>query len=236
MSLLTQPSVPPPLPAQRASRRRSLRRAVELECQVLSDLWDGQAPFLATNLSPEGLWLQTPLPLEQGEELLLTLSPPRWSEREPLVALAQVARVAMFRRRNEPQGAGMGLSFVDIDGGQQGALESCLLGLPPPLPSRTRAARVLAQTAALPPPADDEPLLVLDDGTSFVLCAEGELLTAQRPTRIQVAVAVQLAPLAPAPATPDKPRRRHRRRAAGIQRPRVTLRRPRLTLVPDLAS
>lgn len=234
MSLLTQPSLPPPLPAQRASRRRSLRRAVELECQVLSDLWDGQAPFLATNLSPEGLWLQTPLPLEQGEELLLTLSPPRWSEREPLVALAQVARVAMFRRRNEPQGAGMGLSFIDIDGGQQGALESCLRGLPPPLPSRTRAARVLAQTAALSPPVDDEQLLVLDDGTSFVLSAEGELLTAQRPTRVQVAVSVQITPLGP--VAPEAPRRRHRRRTAGMKRPRITLRRPRLSLVPDLAS
>lgn len=232
MNLRAQPTVPPPLPAQRASRRRSLRRAVALECQVLSDLWDGQAPFVATNLSPEGLWLQTPLPLERGEELLVTLSPPRWGEREPLMALAQVARVGMFRRRGEATGAGMGLSFVDIDAAQRAALGRCLRGLPPPLPSPARRARAIAEAAGVAFVGDDERLLELDDGTCFAFCAEGELLTAARSGRVQVAVPVQLAPIGAQAAA----RRRHRRRAPDVSRPRVTLRRPRLRLVPDLAS
>jgi hypothetical protein len=235
MSLLSQPSVPPPLPAQRESRRRSLRRAVQVECQVLSDLWEGQAPFLSSNLSPEGLWLQTSLPLERGEELLVTLSPPRWSEDEPLVALAQVARVGMYRRRSEPRASGMGLRFVDIEAAQRLALESCLLGLPPPLPSPARVARALAQHTAPATPVGDETLLTLDDGECFLWSAESELLTSSRPGRIQIAVPVQLVPTKPGAPASAKPRRKHRR-VGGVARPRVTLRRPRLSLVPDLAS
>ena len=44
-------------------RRFEVRRAVHLTCAVRSELWDGPAPFLATDLSASGLRLCSPLAL-----------------------------------------------------------------------------------------------------------------------------------------------------------------------------
>jgi hypothetical protein len=118
------------------SRRRSLRRAVRVETDVVSDLWDGPVPLLATDLSLHGLWLESELPLEPGAELLVTLVPPRWQGDEPFVALAEVARVGLFRRQREARPSGMGLTFLDFERTHEQRLRAALRGLPPPLPKR----------------------------------------------------------------------------------------------------
>ena len=153
--------------------RRALRRAVHMECAVESDLWDGAAPLLATDASAFGLWLATDLALESGAELLVTFRPPRWPQySSPVTALAQVVRVGLPRRRADAGPAGMGLVFADIDRDQSEQMADLMRGLPPPLPSIARLPESDPATAI------EE--IVLDDGSRFVLIAEGPLLTGGR--------------------------------------------------------
>ncbi len=175
------------------SRRRSLRRAVRLEADVASDLWDGSVPLLATNVSMHGLWLESELPLDAGAQLLVSLVPPRWQGAEPFVALAEVARVGLFRRQREQRSSGMGLTFIDFERLHEQQLREALRGLPPPLPVRNTVRPpplpqrvVLGQGVVLAPshPSVEEigrlPQLTLDNGQTFTLRAEAELLTAGR--------------------------------------------------------
>ena len=162
-----------------SSGRRALRRAVTLDCEVFSDRWDGPVSLPATDLSHLGLWLQTPLPLERGDEIIVSLVPPRWPFSSPLLALAMVVRVGLYRRRDEIDTSGMGLAFADMEANEVSALIESLRGLPPPLPA--------SRTVALPGPAisKSEPavlerILRLDDGSFYVFNAESVLLTGGR--------------------------------------------------------
>ena len=115
--------------------RTTVRRAVRLCCVVRSTLWDGVAPHLVTDLSIDGAWLATDLPLEAGERLLLTFRPPRWPAGErPLRLRAEVVRVELPRRRTDLRQAGMGVRVLDLDSGTRARLAGALRGLPPPLP------------------------------------------------------------------------------------------------------
>lgn len=114
-------------------KRRSLRRAVSLECEVESDLWEGQAPFRVTDLSEDGLWLRTGLPIECGEQVLVSFAPPRWPSPKPIVAMASVVRVALSRRRSDEERSGMALKLLDLDPTDAQLLRATLRGLPPPL-------------------------------------------------------------------------------------------------------
>ncbi|HEX2677456.1 MAG TPA: PilZ domain-containing protein [Polyangiales bacterium] len=162
-----------------STRRKSLRRAVRLEADVLADLWDGPVPFVATNLSPDGLFLESDLPLEIGSELIVSFVPPRWQTSEPVTALAEVARVGLFRRRRERRMSGMGLRFLELENCESDLLAEALRGLPPPLPKRSDRHT----TIELVRPSLDEgafPQVVLADGSRFTFRAEGALLTAGR--------------------------------------------------------
>jgi len=173
-------------------RRRSLRRAVQLECALVSDLWEDSAPHLATDLSIEGAWLCSALPLEPGTEVVVSFRPPRWPwKAPPLTTLAEVARVGMPRRRDDHQPAGMGLSFVAMDDAERERLAAALRGLPPPLPG-------LAGLAPRVTPGIEETQLVVD-GVPASFTALGPLLTGGRPRAI--------APLAPRVPSASPPRR-----------------------------
>ena len=117
------------------SRRSVLRRAVQVECEVVSDYWDEPLPMPASDLSHQGLWLDTPLPIETGEQLLVALTPPD-GRAKPLHAVAEVARVGLWRRRRDRFPVGMGLRFVDIHRTDRERLRQSLLGIPPRLPRR----------------------------------------------------------------------------------------------------
>lgn len=166
-------------------QRRSLRRAVSIDCEIESDLWDGQVPFRVTDLSDDGLWLRTGLSIECGEQLLVSFAPPRWPKPQPLVALASVVRVAMPRRRSDGELSGMALQLLDLEPEDRQLLRSSLHGLPP----RLRVEKVRGAK-----PADSEPTplcpmsyilshesrFVLTDGTEIDLVAEAPLLTGGR--------------------------------------------------------
>ena len=161
-----------------ANARKALRRAVSLECETRSALWDETAPLLATDLSTEGIWLNSDLPLDIGERLVLSFRPPRWPEWGwPVTVLAEVVRVGLPRRRDDRGPAGMGLRFLDLDPEQGVRMASSLRGLPPPLPpAMPRAVRPRARAADAP--LEEHWLLV--DGIEIELVAEAALLSTGR--------------------------------------------------------
>ena len=165
------------------SRRTSLRRAVQLEIDVMSDLWHGTVPLLATNLSVQGAWLESELALAVGDELRLAFEPPHWSGLPRVQTRATVARVSLLRRRRDAGRAGMGLRFSGLSVSTLRCLDYALRGLPPPLPSLSRP--FVPDYGHF---ADDPAVMQLDDGVSYVLCAEAPLLSAGRPVARAAAV------------------------------------------------
>jgi hypothetical protein len=165
------------------SRRHSLRRAVELEIDVMSDLWHGAVPLLATNLSVHGAWLESELALSVGDELRVAFEPPHWSGLPRLQTRATVARVSLLRRRRDAGRAGMGLRFSGLSTTTLRCLDYALRGLPPPLPSLSRPCAPEHGHFA-----DDPAVIQLDDGVSYLLCAEAPLLSVGRPVARPAAV------------------------------------------------
>ena len=94
-------------------KRRSLRRAVGLECALQSDLWDGSVSLSAVERVERGrLDRQRPTRSTRGEELVLSFFPPGARRGEEVWAVAEVARVGLWRRRLDPWPPGMGLTFA----------------------------------------------------------------------------------------------------------------------------
>lgn len=122
--------------ASQAYARRALRRAVRFECELLSDHWDDGVPHAVTDLSPLGLWIATPLPLETGEEVLVSFTPPRGPRRRDLILVGEVVRAVLRRRRSDDEPTGMGVEFRGMLPHERAVLHACLFGLPPPLPRR----------------------------------------------------------------------------------------------------
>jgi hypothetical protein len=204
------------MPPQAPSRRSTLRRAVQLECAVHSPLWEGPAWYLATDVSPHGLWLTTDLALGVGERLMLCFRPPRWPEWcWPVTAFGEVVRVSLARRRADHRAAGMAVRFSEIDPVASSEMALLLKGLPPPLPRR----RALESAVAV----DSPRALVLDDGTCFELRAEAALLTAGRPaaTTASATPAVTTAACLEPRSSSSRRRKRARKRARALgPRPR----------------
>lgn len=118
-------------------KRHSVRRGVHIECNVLAEGWDEPVPYDVEDLSGGGMYLSTPLPLEEGTEMYVALRPRGWPGSVDLIARAVVRRVEMRRRRAEKRRAGMGIAFVDLPEDDVEALEACLYGTPPALTPRT---------------------------------------------------------------------------------------------------
>jgi len=203
-------------PLQATSRRSTLRRAVQLDCAVHSPLWDGPAWYLATDVSPHGLWLSTDLTLGVGERLMLSFRPPRWPEWcWPVTAFGEVVRVSLARRRSDKRAAGMAVRFSEIDPVARAEMTLLLKGLPPPLPRRSALESAID--------VDSPCALVLDDGTRFELRAEAALLTAGRPIATEALATPAIPPTVSVEAKPPANRRRKRAR----KRARALTRRPR---------
>ena len=89
--------------------RRAGRRLVNLECEVHCELWGEPIPHRVTDVSEDGLWIQTDLLLEVGTEVTLTFYPPDWDE--PLCVAGTVQRVLMRTRADGAGAVGMGIGF-----------------------------------------------------------------------------------------------------------------------------
>jgi hypothetical protein len=115
-----------------AGRRSAVRRALTLTCQVMSDLWEGPAPHVARDLSPKGVWLDTELPLEVGEKIVLSITPPGLAF--PLYLYGRVSRVRLARRSSDEFSSGMGVEFERVSEWDARTLDRALAGLPVPKP------------------------------------------------------------------------------------------------------
>jgi hypothetical protein len=152
------------------SRRRSIRRAVRLPAEVTSSAWQEPMHLLVSNLSAHGLWLQCDRALPVGASIGLRFMPPQWHE-APLQCAGTIAWACLGRRRSDAgRSPGMGVRFVDMPASTCKRLESALAGLPPPLPGRELDESLLAQIR-----------LQLEDGSSFLLRAESDLLSEPAP-------------------------------------------------------
>ncbi|MEM9187865.1 MAG: PilZ domain-containing protein [Myxococcota bacterium] len=123
-----------------ANSRRALRRAVHLECDLLSEVWDAPATHLATNLSPYGIWVDATFPLDIGDPVVLAFAPPN-TDVELLID-GTVRRAELRRRARDPRPSGMGIEFGYLSPADAELLQQSLRGLPPPLREPSTAPRV----------------------------------------------------------------------------------------------
>jgi hypothetical protein len=112
--------------------RETLRRVVRIPCDLVSATFDEPVELEITDLSPDGAFLATSLPLEDGEELDLAFEVPRL--RRLLAVKARVRRAALYRRKQDEKGSGMGIEFLDLSDAARDALGVALYGIPPRLP------------------------------------------------------------------------------------------------------
>ncbi len=130
-------------------KRRALRRAVELPCDLVSRYLDEPLLYWATDLSPFGLWLETPVPMQLGEQVVLSFQPAVWWPSREITVFAEVVRVTNGRRASaRPARTGMGLEFLDLDFNEQRALSAWLRGRPPPLPRRRKRSGIVTNRVA----------------------------------------------------------------------------------------
>jgi hypothetical protein len=113
-------------------KRTATRRAVRLKCQVMSDVWEGPAPHVIRDLSSRGVFLDSDLPLEVGEKVVVAVTPPGVAF--PLYLYGRVRRVRFARRSTDGFSTGMGIEFERISGWDARTLERALVCLPEPAP------------------------------------------------------------------------------------------------------
>jgi hypothetical protein len=127
------------------SDRRSVRRSVFVDCQVVRERGFELMGERAVDLSPDGMLLLCDRPARLGEVLIVTFRVPgsqRWID-----TFGSVVRTVSGRRRND-RGPALGLSFEPLASEENRLLRGALARFPPIFPAR--APRIdYAATAAL---------------------------------------------------------------------------------------
>jgi hypothetical protein len=116
-----------------AQQRRSVRRALDVECRVVRERDSRVIARRSVDLSPQGMLVVTDVPILTGEPLWVIFRLPRsdaWMGAE-----ATVARVVHGRRPGDP-GRCVGVEFDALDQGSARYLRHVLRRVPPPLPMR----------------------------------------------------------------------------------------------------
>jgi len=128
-----------------ARQRRSVRRAVTTDCQVVSEHEFVLVGHRAVDVSAEGLLVESRLPASIGDPVIISMRAPgtRWW----LDAEARVARIIRGLRRSD-EGRFFGLRFISMSALDRAVLRASLEGRPPPLPRR-RVRRDYATTVRL---------------------------------------------------------------------------------------
>jgi hypothetical protein len=137
--------------------RRSVRRALAIECSIECESWDGTVSLPATDISNDGLWVESDVALNPGEELVVSFQLPGAPLEERIWATARVARVGLWRRRDDVRPSGMGLVFTYCSESDRRRLQAFLVGRPPPLPPVCvrRSAREVEDSMTLLPPSGE---------------------------------------------------------------------------------
>jgi hypothetical protein len=118
-----------------ADERRSVRRDVEVECQVVRAQGGEVLAERAVDLSIDGMLVLSSAACVLGESMLATFRLPGTASW--LTVPARVARVIAGRRHNDP-GRAIALEFEVLDVEVQRSLRAALEMLPEPPPGRAR--------------------------------------------------------------------------------------------------
>lgn len=117
-----------------ARDRLSVRRAVELDCQVVTESDFRLVGVRAQDVSTRGMFVHSTLDVEVGESLLLSLKVPRtqlWIDAEAVIVRH------VHGRRNGETARGVGIHFTRMDTISRVMLSTSLIGHPPPVPMRS---------------------------------------------------------------------------------------------------
>ncbi len=117
----------------RCNHRKTIRRAVRVECQVVRERDFKLLGRSAIDVSTRGMLVETDTAVLTGEDVLVAFKSPR--SRTWFDCQATVARVVHGRRPYD-RGRFLGLEFETLDDWQSFVLRSELRGLPPPFPKR----------------------------------------------------------------------------------------------------
>ena len=118
------------------TKRYEIRKAKKTDMELISSYWDDTVSLMATDISPEGAFVATDLPLEQGEHVVISfkLDDP---EKE-YVIFAEVTRVCLNRRTTDKGLSGMGLKFLDAKPFERLSIREFVRKVPPPVPGASR--------------------------------------------------------------------------------------------------
>jgi hypothetical protein len=129
----------------RRSQRRSIRRAVRLECEVVRDHDFKRIASRAVDLSPDGMLVLADAQVLTGEEVIVSFRTPKstvWFD-----TVGTIARVIHGRRPGD-YGPCLGIQFAMTEELSRALLASNLRSLPPPLPRRATRLDYAAMVAA----------------------------------------------------------------------------------------
>lgn len=128
-----------------AEGRRSKRRSVLIDCQVVREHDFSLIGERAVDLSPHGMLLSSNRSVRMGEELIVTFRVP--GTKVWIDTTAIVVRL-VHGRRNGDRGPAVGLAFAPLASDEDRMVRGALVPFPPTLPARP--GRVdYAATAAL---------------------------------------------------------------------------------------
>lgn len=116
-----------------ARKRRVMRRAARLDCQVVRERDFRLVGSRGLDVSPHGMLVMAQEPILTGEPVIVTFRLPmglRWFD-----AQGTIARVVHGRRPGD-RGRCLGVEFDGFDQDARLWLEQALRGVPPPLPAR----------------------------------------------------------------------------------------------------
>lgn len=125
--------------------RKTLRRGVDVACELYSDWWDDAVALDARDLSADGIWLESALNLRPGDRVRVTFRPPNWRGGVPIVADGVVRRVDHQKAKRWGSSSGMGIEFRGLEPWAREALNEALTGLPPALPEQGLRSHVREQ-------------------------------------------------------------------------------------------
>jgi len=113
--------------------RRAIRRAIQIDCEVVRERDFKLVAKKTFDLSTDGMLVPTSLDVEPGEELLVSFSVTPFGIYFDTEATA--ARIVRGYRR-EDQGPCVGVKFNPLDPIARQILRGALRRVPPPLPRR----------------------------------------------------------------------------------------------------
>jgi hypothetical protein len=122
------------------NNRYEIRKAYQTGIEVISSLWDDTVNLMATNVSPEGAFVATDLPLDHGEKVVVSFSLEK--VRKEFTFFAEVSRVVLNRRISDYSVSGMGLKFLDAKPFERITIRDAVRRIPPPLPKSLRKKNV----------------------------------------------------------------------------------------------